>query len=116
MVTTGLVELEGHVRDPRAGQGERGALLRHSAPQHQPTDPCTTLAIDCARIRRSVGRPRWAWRFTCSTACWSWDARPTSAWRDLGRGWAQCGRAPDPCTTLSRACLQTRIGWRKDGV
>src|SRR4051794_27663948 len=22
---------------------ERGALLRHSAPQHQPTDPCTTL-------------------------------------------------------------------------
>ncbi len=27
---------------------ERGALLRHSAPQHQPTDPCTTLA--CIRV------------------------------------------------------------------
>src|SRR5215207_3897415 len=26
-------------------QGRKGgALLRHSAPQHQPTDPCTTLA------------------------------------------------------------------------
>src|SRR5215210_3667010 len=49
----------------------------------------------------SVGRPRWTWWSTCSTACWSWDARTTSAWRDLGRGWAQCGRAPDPCTTLA---------------
>src|SRR4051794_2917113 len=48
----------------------------------------------------SVGRLRWTWRSTCSTACWSWDARPTSALRDLGRGWAQCGCAPDPCTTL----------------
>src|SRR4051794_28819355 len=27
----------------------------------------------------SVGRPRWTWRSTCSTACWSWDARTTSA-------------------------------------
>src|SRR3954451_13560496 len=24
---------------------ERGALLRYSAPQHQPTDPCTTLML-----------------------------------------------------------------------
>src|SRR4051794_19799117 len=24
---------------------ERGALLRHPAPQHQPTDPCTTLVL-----------------------------------------------------------------------
>src|SRR3954453_10285668 len=31
---------------------ERGALLRHSAPQHQPTDPCTTLALDRAELRR----------------------------------------------------------------
>src|SRR4051795_7230977 len=28
---------------------ERGALLRHSAPQHQPTDPCTTLASNVER-------------------------------------------------------------------
>src|SRR4051812_36214872 len=41
MMTTVLVELEGH--DGHPGQ-ERGALLRHPAPQHQPTDPCTTLA------------------------------------------------------------------------
>src|SRR4051812_20930028 len=27
----------------------------------------------------SVGRPRWTWRSTCSTACWSWDGRITSA-------------------------------------
>src|SRR3954468_19363128 len=44
MVAAVLVELERHDRHPGAGQGERGALLRHSAPQHQPTDPCTTLA------------------------------------------------------------------------
>src|SRR3954454_24348098 len=57
----------------------------------------------------SVGRPRWTWRSTCSIACWTWDARPTSALRDLGRGWAQCGRAPDPCTTLVGALVE---GWR----
>ena len=27
----------------------------------------------------SVGPLRWTWRSTCSTACWSWDARTTSA-------------------------------------
>ena len=41
MVAAVLVELEGTIGIQ--GQ-ERGALLRHSAPQHQPTDPCTTLA------------------------------------------------------------------------
>src|SRR3954463_3487337 len=50
-MATVLVELERHDRDPGAGQGERGALLRHSAPQHQPTDPCTTLV--CVSICRN---------------------------------------------------------------
>src|SRR3954466_4364125 len=27
----------------------------------------------------SAGPPRWTWRSMSSTACWSWDARPTSA-------------------------------------
>src|SRR3954466_2486125 len=44
MMAAVLVYLERHDRDPGAGQGERGALLRYSAPQHQPTDPCTTLS------------------------------------------------------------------------
>src|SRR3954452_18347781 len=26
-----------------------------------------------------VGRPRWTSLSTCSTACWTWDARTTSA-------------------------------------
>src|SRR3954453_9050708 len=56
MVAAVLVELERHDRDPGAGQGERGALLRHSAPQHQPTDPCTTLAGSAERTR-SNNRP-----------------------------------------------------------
>src|SRR4051794_21835909 len=30
---------------------ERGTLLRHSAPQHQPTDPCTTLALAVEHLR-----------------------------------------------------------------
>src|SRR4051794_34521459 len=51
----------------------------------------------------SVGRPRWTWRSTCSTACRNWDARPTSASPDPGRGWGQCGPTPDPCTTLAHA-------------
>jgi hypothetical protein len=36
----------------------------------------------CARARMSVGRPRWAWLSMSSIACWSWDARPTSALPD----------------------------------
>ena len=39
----------------------------------------------------------------CSTACWSWDAPPTSASPDLRQGWGQCARIPDPCTTLPTA-------------
>src|SRR5215211_1437848 len=27
----------------------------------------------------SAGPPRWTWRSMSSTACWTWDARPTSA-------------------------------------
>src|SRR3954462_15381981 len=41
----------------------------------------------------SVGRPRWTWRSTCSTACRSLDARSTSASPDPdGVG----GSAPAP--------------------
>src|SRR3954453_12345491 len=41
----------------------------------------------------SVGRLRWTWRSTCSTACRSWDARSTSASPDPdGVG----GSAPAP--------------------
>src|SRR3954465_15666925 len=49
----------------------------------------------------SVGRPRWTWPSTCSIACRNWDARTTSASPDPGRGWGQCGRTHDPCTTLA---------------
>jgi chromosome partitioning protein len=34
-----------------------------------------------------------------STACWSWDARVTSASPDPGRGWGYSAHVPDPCTT-----------------
>ena len=54
----------------------------------------------CARMRTSVERPRWRLRSTRSTACWTWDAQATSASPDPRRGWDQCGRIPDPCTTL----------------
>src|SRR4051794_39618997 len=51
-------------------------------------------------MRTSVGRPRWTSPSTPSTACWSSDARATSASPDPGRGRGQCARAPDPCTML----------------
>src|SRR5215218_3531425 len=51
----------------------------------------------------SVGRPRWTWRSTCSITCWNWDARAPSASLDPGRGWGQCARTHDPCTTLAPA-------------
>ena len=38
---------------------------------------------------------------SCSIACRNWDARTTPAWRNLGRGWGQCTRTLDPCTTLT---------------
>src|SRR4051794_40036699 len=47
----------------------------------------------------SVGPPRWTWRSMSSTACWSWDARTTSAWPNPGPGWGHCARIPDPCNT-----------------
>src|SRR3954452_4030475 len=49
MVAAVLVQLERH--DGHPGQ-ERGALLRHPAPQHQPTDPCTTLRRGISLIAR----------------------------------------------------------------
>src|SRR3954468_10136246 len=52
-------------------------------------------------MRTSVGRPRWMSPSTPSTACWSSDARATSAPPDPRRGWGQCARTPDPCTTLA---------------
>ena len=39
---------------------------------------------------------------TRSTACWTWDARTTSASPDPRRGWGQCAPTPDPCTTVAR--------------
>src|SRR3954466_3093163 len=67
MMAAVLVELERHDRDPGAGQGERGALLRYSAPQHQPTDPCTTLARWTARA--AGGRAAVLSRTARSRAC-----------------------------------------------
>src|SRR3954470_12636626 len=58
--------------------------------------------MSCARTRRSVGPLRWTWQSTCSTACWSWDARTTSAWPNPGPGWGHCARIPDPCNTATR--------------
>src|SRR3954451_17848259 len=58
--------------------------------------------MSCARTRRSVGPLRWTWQSTCSTACWSWDARTTSAWPNPGPGWGHCARIPDPCNTAER--------------
>src|SRR3954464_14820027 len=49
----------------------------------------------------SVGRLRWTWRSMSSTACWSWDARTTSAWPNPGPGWGHCARIPDPCNTAA---------------
>jgi len=45
--------------------------------------------------------PRWRSLFTRSTACSSWDAQATSASLDPRRGWGQCARTPDSCTTLA---------------
>src|SRR3954447_21199126 len=53
----------------------------------------------------SVGRLRWTWRSMSSTACWSWDARPTSASPEPRQGWGNCARIPDPCTTASQAII-----------
>src|SRR5215207_2010482 len=74
MMTAVLVELEGHVRHPRAGQGDRGALLRHSAPQHQPTDPCTTLAREPTDVVRNWwGQMILSLPFTWEVSPYVWD-------------------------------------------
>src|SRR3954451_10003708 len=49
----------------------------------------------------SVGRPRWTSPSTCSIACWTWDARATSASPDPDGVGGQCDRSLDPCTTLA---------------
>src|SRR3954470_15221637 len=61
--------------------------------------------MSCARTRTSVGPPRWTWPSTCSTACWTWDARPTSASPDPQRGWGQCAHSPDPCNTAPHGLM-----------
>src|SRR5215207_422937 len=61
-------------------------------------------------IRMSVGRPRWTSPPTCSIVCWTWDARPTSASPNPGRGWGQCVHSPDPCTTLALTPLADGLG------
>src|SRR3954465_3155402 len=53
-------------------------------------------------MRTRAVRPRWTWLFMRSTACWSWDARATSASPEPGRGWGDCVHTPDRCTTLQR--------------
>jgi hypothetical protein len=40
---------------------------------------------------------------TCSTVCWSWDARPMSAPPNPGRGGGPCAHSPDPCNTAADA-------------
>src|SRR3954454_6367028 len=57
--------------------------------------------MGCARMRTRAVRPRWTWLFMRSTACWSWDARATSASPEPGRGWGDCVHTPDRCTTLA---------------
>src|SRR4051794_12820107 len=47
---------------------------------------------------------------TSSTACWSSDARSTSAPLDPGRGRGQCAREPDPCNTVVCVCADHHAG------
>src|SRR3954451_10557821 len=48
-----------------------------------------------------VGQPNWTWASMCSTACWNWDARPTSALPEPRRGRGHCACIPDPCNTAT---------------
>src|SRR3954452_23837775 len=59
-------------------------------------------------MRTRAVRPRWTWLFMRSTACWSWDARATSASPEPGRGWGDCVHTPDRCTTLAREAREDR--------
>src|SRR5829696_5496380 len=89
MVAAVLVELERHDRHPGGRKG--GALLRHSAPQHQPTDPCTTLA----RGGHSAPRPRARWRpmpAGAMSACAHGGRRPIGKSREVFGCRARCFR------------------------
>src|SRR3954452_4498775 len=66
-------------------------------------------------MRTRAGRPRWTWLFMRSTACWSWDARATSASPEPGRGWGDCVHTPDRCTTRPRGAGPDLPG-RRDGA
>ena len=61
-----------------------------------------------ARIRMSVGRPRWRSPPRPSTVCWNWDARAMSASPDPDGVRGQCARTPDPCTTLPYCSRKAR--------
>jgi len=88
----------------------RTPLDTTSAPGSRPpwADGNRSSATSCARTRMSAGRPRWRSPSTRSTACWISDARATSASPDPRRGWGQCARTPDPCTTLAHAVIRTQ--------
>ncbi len=55
-----------------------------------------------ARARTAVGRPRRRLPFVPWTGRWSSDAQSLSELRGPGRGWGQCVRPADPCTTVAR--------------
>src|SRR5215208_7713047 len=65
--------------------------------------------MDCARARTGVEPPRQTWPSMLSTACWSLDARATSASPDPRWGWGQCAHTPDPCTTAHGAASQLSL-------
>src|SRR4051812_30038192 len=54
-------------------------LAFQAEPVRPPPYSAAETQTGCARTRRSVGRPRWTSPSMCSIACWSWDARATSA-------------------------------------
>src|SRR3954463_9623137 len=47
-------------------------------------------------------------RATEMDACWTWDARPTSASPEPRQGWGHCARIPDPCNTAA-VCALNRL-------
>src|SRR3954468_21214978 len=63
-------------------------------------------------MRTRAVRPRWAWPFMRSTACWSWDARAMSASPEPGREWGDCVHTPDRCTMLAHGL---EVGQGREG-
>src|SRR3954465_5612773 len=97
MVAAVLVQLERHDRHP--GQ-ERGALLRHPAPQHQPTDPCTTLPCGtrCALPKtRQISSESWT-RAGPSHRSGSLQTRPSADCEDDPEPGARQTRKEKPFT------------------